>query len=96
MQESKCRIFHGRTNDVDKLSSFLHGDIGVEKMIVVSGEAGVGKSALLANLAKTFEEKNPQFVVLFVENSFDLIRLFICFVYFYCFSLFFSGATLLE
>jgi WD40 repeat protein len=43
---TNCEGFIGRTDDFDELDGYLEGDAG--KLFVLTGEAGVGKSTLLA------------------------------------------------
>lgn len=59
--ESRYRIYIGRQNYFDKLNEFVESE-GLP--LIISGESGIGKSALLANWAMKFRRANPDVLVI--------------------------------
>lgn len=66
---SRHSYYFERQSYYDKIDSFINSN---EQYLVITGESGIGKSALLANWIKRVE-KNPDYHLAyhFVENSFS-------------------------
>ncbi len=54
--ERRCRVYVGRQETFDRLTAFAGGD---GPPLVILGESGAGKSALLANWARHFQAEHP-------------------------------------
>jgi tetratricopeptide (TPR) repeat protein len=53
IQEQKALIFQGRQAELDRIDRFLKSR---DTMLIIRGESGIGKSALMASLAKRMKE----------------------------------------
>ena len=68
--ESRAKVYIGRQEYFDRLDDHAQG---TDKPLIVLGESGSGKSALLANWGSRFREKNPDTFLLthFIGSSTD-------------------------
>ena len=60
--QSRARVYIGRPESFDRLDAHAQG--GGEQPLVILGESGSGKSALLANWAKRYREQHPEVLLL--------------------------------
>ncbi len=68
VKESKCTIFHGREIEISKLMSHVHGEYNRdEPVMLITGEPGDGKTALLAQFSKLLRTKQGVFVMYIVD-----------------------------